>query len=582
MVSTLAAASQVRLSRSDIPELYDPNFLDVLIPPPADRTPVSQSMVAAETPKNSMMEALTQTAHQTLTQNLAPTYNSTLSPTLDAFQCLASAQTQARFNKYLQDAWAEDADLTLRIIWNTRSIHDGKATRRFSTELSAGCTRIIRGPRSRTSAGWWSLCALPQSKQALAHGYWKDLLNIVALAAVDELSNFDRPSRFLVEREQCQYGKRNGGKAGDPAGRIAESLAKDARNKEEAKEKRALKGKERYDNLVAKLARPRFRALYIAVARLFSDRLAQDLRILDELDTLSQDADRIPYLKRISLAGKWAPTPHGAHDRHTNIASAIALLLRRAQAPSRYPSALDKPIEHVEAFVILRSFYQRWVLTRLRDALAIPEPLMSANRWREIRYNRVSSVCMKNNMEHFFAHDPAGFHKYLASVEKGKKTISGATLLPANCHELKTVKEFKQSLKNARIRVVEAQWKTLIERLRESGSIDNALAVCDVSGSMGTIHYVPRFDGSTRDVQPILPAISLSLVLAYLAKPPFNGGFITFSANPEFVKLDLAQPLYKTILEMSAKNWGNITDLNAVFLRLLLPLRSRTKFRRKR
>jgi hypothetical protein len=58
---------------------------------------------------------------------------------------------------------------------------------------------------------------------------------------------------------------------------------------------------------------------------------------------------------------------------------------------------------------------------------------MANNWWKEIRYTRVSSVCMKNNTENFYAHDPEGFEAYLAAVEDGKKKISGATLMP---HEL--------------------------------------------------------------------------------------------------------------------------------------------------
>ena len=63
--------------------------------------------------------------------------------------------------------------------------------------------------------------------------------------------------------------------------------------------------------------------------------------------------------------------------------------------------------------------------------------------------------------------------------------------------------------------------------------MDNALAICDVSGSMGSIYSYNK-----KHVDPIFPAVSLSLVLASLAKPPFNSGFITFSENPEFVRLE--------------------------------------------
>jgi hypothetical protein len=130
------------------------------------------------------------------------------------------------------------------------------------------------------------------------------------------------------------------------------------------------------------------------------------------------------------------------------------------------------------------------------------------------------------------------------------------------------VKKVKAKLAAAEIRVVEAQWKTLIDRLRESGTLDNSLAICDVSGSMGSIYasYDPKRP------MPILPAVSLSLVLAQLAKPPFDNGFITFSATPQFIQLSANDGLASNVESMIGTHWEMNTDFNAVFLNLLLPL----------
>jgi len=127
MSSTLAAAaSSQNVTVPDIPELYDPNFLDVLIP----AEPVTESKKASSSaPKNPMIDALRATANQTFTENFAPAYSSTYSPTLDAFQFLKDHVSVPKFNAYLKSAWDEDPALTLRIIWNLRSIHDGKGDR---------------------------------------------------------------------------------------------------------------------------------------------------------------------------------------------------------------------------------------------------------------------------------------------------------------------------------------------------------------------------------------------------------------------------------------------------------------------
>ena len=49
--------------------------------------------------------------------------------------------------------------------------------------------------------------------------------------------------------------------------------------------------------------------------------------------------------------------------------------------------------------------------------------------------------------------------------------------------------EARKALAETKWRVIEAQWKTLIESFREAGTLDNCISICDVSGSMGTITY---------------------------------------------------------------------------------------------
>jgi hypothetical protein len=197
---------------------------------------------------------------------------------------------------------------------------------------------------------------------------------------------------------------------------------------------------------------------------------------------------------------------------------------------------------------------------------------------------------MDKNKDHFFNHDPDRFVSYLTDVESGKKHISGATLLPHGlimqamaCVRSSSVErtvslynaieEHKLKLAETQVRVAEAQWATLLERLREAGELDNCIAVCDVSGSMGYIDY-GYVESHRSSVSPIWPAISLSLILARLAKPPFKDAFITFSVNPKMVVLDPegTVSLGETVMKMSQSEWALNTNFNAVFLDLLLPL----------
>ena len=86
---------------------------------------------------------------------------------------------------------------------------------------------------------------------------------------------------------------------------------------------------------------------------------------------------------------------------------------------------------------------------------------------------------------------------------------------------------------------------------------------------MGHIEGCWRWPGG---IPPILPALSLTLIISQLAKPPFANRFITFSANPKFAEIHPSSSLFDALREMNPAEWGNNTDYNAVFLKLLLPL----------
>jgi hypothetical protein len=122
MSMPLASSTSQVVTLPYIRELFDPNFLDVLLPPRPAPVPNAGTLA----PKNAFMDALNSVAHHKLTQNAAPAFSSTLSRTLDAFQSLSSYMAAERIDFVLARAWEEDPALTLKIIWNTRSIHDGK------------------------------------------------------------------------------------------------------------------------------------------------------------------------------------------------------------------------------------------------------------------------------------------------------------------------------------------------------------------------------------------------------------------------------------------------------------------------
>jgi hypothetical protein len=440
-------------------------------------------------------------------------------------------------------------------------------------------------------------CTTPKKKDtARSHGYWKDLLNILALATCNELGNIPNRATFLHNYTPPKNSNRKG--RNHPYKKITLEDLKVIEDKKRARAKEMRKElhEQFYERMVKKLTNdPKYRALYILVARLFAEQLRHDYIALNELKTVDKKTDKVRYwqLRRsISLAGKWAPTPAGSHDRVTNISTAICQLLFSPSenvAPfTPLPSSAPYPIPDDRAnCVTLRRFYAHWLLKTLREIIACPEPLMSSNRWTEIQYNHVPSKCMSLNKQRFILRDPEGFQNYLIDVQKGKRTLSGATMMP---HELiaeairvnnalemnasgKTkfpkLREFKKTTLEQEMQVIDAQWRSLVSRMKESGQMDNCMALCDVSGSMGSVHCFNK-----HRLEPIFPALGLSLMLASLTKPPFNAGFITFTNQPEFFRLGNMETMsLGEIVEKACNSPFELnTNFQAVFLDLLLPL----------
>lgn len=243
----------------------------------------------------------------------------------------------------------------------------------------------------------------------MSHGYYKDLLNILALAATDQLTHphvsFDflsspRPDhsaqagRKAARRRKAaqkvkatdreEIGKEK--TAEKTAQRVAETQKVAS---EKAKQERADSTKAAHERLSARLKDDmRFRALFIAVARIFAKSLAADVKVLQKIADDSTPKEEKEELKwHVTLAGKWAPTLGASHDSLTNIATAISLVLYASgdMENLKLPNhQLDQALTAADADR-LRSFYRRWIISPLRRQALIPEVSMSVNEWDKVR-----------------------------------------------------------------------------------------------------------------------------------------------------------------------------------------------------
>jgi hypothetical protein len=519
-----------------------------------------------------------------LTENADVAYRSTTNPLVDLFAELEEVVSGPRLLELLNAAWAHDSLATLKIIFNARSIHLGKSSRTVFYRCAGWlaqyhpCTLIlnlqwlerpvIEKKVKKMEEGDDELVPVEREKEGqdeetrhdvrngVSHGYWKDLLNILALAANDKLNVLSNPSDVLNVHADKETKKTS---------------------KEEAKTKRAQVKNERHSRVLTKFKTdPVYRGLHIAVTRLFVADLRKDLAALRGSDHKAK--------RRISLAAKWAPTRKNFHDRHTFITSSIAEQLH----PMPNLKVLLDEDKYLDDDEKRRDVYLRYVrdeyrksISSLRAHLDIVERHLSAKTYSDIKYERVPSKAMNTYAKLFATKDMDHFSEYIDNVASGMAQISGATLLPSTLVSAVRQGNVSSSIRTGenvdpkalveakvaamQLQVVDGQWKTLVQRIKDSGTMESCMAVCDVSGSMCS----PVFPDKTC---PMDTAIGLSLLVAEVCKPPFGGTFITFSESPTVVQLNLEQSLSQKVQFMERADWGGSTDFRAVFERLILPM----------
>jgi hypothetical protein len=536
--------------------------------------------------------------NKTLTANADVTFKSTKSALVDFFFEGPSVDG-------LDEAWAEDPEATLKLIFNLRSIHLGKADRylfywsigwlytyhpRTLLENLVWLTRPIiakkvkkddkdsKGEKEGESKpdvdsdeddfelvvpeGEEASISQYDVKNGVAHGYWKDLLNILALVADGAIDEEGEIGRLL----------------NNDAGKKVKPWKRDWDHENAEKRKRAQQA-DWHDKVIAKFNNdPTYRALHLTIARLFVAQLRKDRELLHSDDKRA--------IRHLSLAAKWAPSLKEFHDKHTFIASSIAESFYRHEdvCPESVPKS-----DRTTYLKYARDSYRRMVLSPLRKALAVVERDIAAEKFERIKYERLPSLAMDRYKSLFLKKDYDHFFQYVEQVAGGKKKISGAVLLPSvlvsRCRGLRTLGKhhgdkkltsMQQAKDYMEEKILDGQWKTLVQRIRDSGSgLGSSIAICDVSGSMSS----PMFKDGT---VPMDAAVGLSLLLAEVVEPPFGGCFISFSADPVVHKVggpEDKRSFREKISYILSSDWGMNTNLDKVFADLILPMAIQNKLK---
>ncbi|EZF76361.1 hypothetical protein H105_02253 [Trichophyton soudanense CBS 452.61] len=530
----------------------------------------------------------------THTDNSGVTHASTESHLVDLFHTLDGEPNEEKLitlEPLLEKAWADDALVTLKIIWNCRSIHLGKGERSMFY-VALGWLKDNHPQTLLTNLPWITrgvIEKLPQKERkedetsvvienqtlgvddrevvhGVSHGYWKDLLNLLALSANDQLGmknpesvlkNRTRAPQETLEKLDIELplrAKKIKVSAMDVNEKRAylkiprEDRMKEAHKiisvqKEASKKRKRSRETSLHEKLWKKFESDSFhRALHNTIARMFADQLRKD-KILLEGGSKQQ-------LKEISLCAKWAPSLERFHDKQTLIATTIAELLFPAENIKKEGDTRETYLKRA------REQYRASFLSPLRKALQVVERDISANNFTGLKYAQVPSLAMDLYKKLFAKKDRDNFLKYLLDVQAGKQTISGSF---TNGSTLGNDEIARLTLNS--------QWETLIQRIKDSGSLSDSIAVCDVSGSMMSLPV----NGATMYEN----AVGLSLVLSTVTKAPFGGKMITFSESPRIVTINEdgnKSSFVEQVDKVQNMPAGFNTDFLAVFTKAILPL----------
>lgn len=185
----------------------------------------------------------------------------------------------------------------------------------------------------------------------------------------------------------------------------------------------------------------------------------------------------------------------------------------------------------------------------------VVETQMCAKNWNEINFSHVPSVASARYQKAFGRNASEAYTRYIQELQKPQSERDPAVKINASAvfpHDV------VKSVASGNAAVADAQWRALPNYVGDA----RVFPMVDVSGSMGSVRY-----SAPGRVQPIEVAVALGLYLSDKNTGPFKDLFLTFSANPEIVKVKGS--LSEKIHQMSTSAWQMNTNLHAAFDRLL-------------
>ena len=313
------------------------------------------------------------------------------------------------------------------------------------------------------------------------------------------------------------------------------------------------------------------------------DQLLKDAKTLERM-TAQESSSSLSSKAATSLLAKWAPREKKRFDKQAKVLA--KMLFPQSKVP--------------------RKEY-RQLLARLNQSLDTPEIAMSANEWHNIDFTKVPSVSLFKYRRAFMNEmvkgplqgsekesDTGNRHpNNLCRVECRRKLkiallqqqndctqgkLKGRQLYPHTIAEKIINQHFSYNsggLSEMEEHLFACQWQDIrssvvsgMEKVREIDLNNSTDGKNSPAINLGQIVPLVDVSGSMCGT-PLDVAISLGILVSEIASPAYANRCLTFSAVPEWVKLDANMTLVKKVEKMRNAPWGMNTNFEAATEKIL-------------
>jgi len=278
-------------------------------------------------------------------------------------------------------------------------------------------------------------------------------------------------------------------------------------------------------------------------------------QIKKDYDNINED--------EISLAGKWAPREKSSRFGWMYQPLACQYFLKYIQTAGD-----SNKKESMTAAILKCKMDYRKILSSLNNKIETVQIKQCGKTWRDINFNKVTSVTLSKQRKAFLNVNKKGQVKYPTDLDriecaehfnahiqkaiKGEVEMKGKRVGLADFTKqaIDLNREYNSSTRQIEKDLLNSQWR---DNSSQNNALGDMIAMVDVNGSMNG--------------DPMNAAIALGIRVAEKSK--LGKRIMTFSSSPKWVNLEGQYDFCSMVKTVAEAEWGMSTNFNAALNMIL-------------